>query len=100
MIQRTNPDGSVTWIPLDPANTDYQAELVDRIKAEKFKTDEAFYDALKAEADKVQAETDENQTKRAEHNANAKSAEDALLTAKLKAVLKTLTSEEIARIIR
>jgi len=26
-IKRTNPDGSFTWIPLDPSNADYQAYL-------------------------------------------------------------------------
>ena len=26
-IQRTNPDGSLTFIPLDPANSDYQRYL-------------------------------------------------------------------------
>jgi hypothetical protein len=26
-VKRTNPDDSVTWIPLDPANSDYQAYL-------------------------------------------------------------------------
>jgi hypothetical protein len=27
MIKRTNEDGSVWWIPTDPANSDYQAYL-------------------------------------------------------------------------
>ena len=26
-IVRTNDDGSITWIPTDPANSDYQAYL-------------------------------------------------------------------------
>ena len=26
-IKRTNPDGTITWIPTDPANSDYQAYL-------------------------------------------------------------------------
>ena len=26
-IKRTNADGSITWIPTDPANSDYQAYL-------------------------------------------------------------------------
>lgn len=26
-IQRTNPDGTITAIPVDPANSDYQAYL-------------------------------------------------------------------------
>ena len=27
IIKRTNADGSVSWIPEDPANSDYQAYL-------------------------------------------------------------------------
>jgi hypothetical protein len=27
IIKRTNEDGSVSWIPTDPANSDYQAYL-------------------------------------------------------------------------
>jgi len=27
IIKRTNEDGSETWIPTDPANSDYQAYL-------------------------------------------------------------------------
>ena len=27
MIKRTDQNGSVAWIPLDPANSDYQAYL-------------------------------------------------------------------------
>ena len=27
VIKRTNADGSETWIPTDPANSDYQAYL-------------------------------------------------------------------------
>ncbi len=26
-IKRTNADGSISWIPLDPANSDYQRYL-------------------------------------------------------------------------
>jgi hypothetical protein len=26
-VKRTNADGIITWIPLDPANSDYQAYL-------------------------------------------------------------------------
>jgi hypothetical protein len=26
-VVRTNDDGSVSWIPMDPANSDYQAYL-------------------------------------------------------------------------
>ena len=26
-VKRTNEDGSVSWIPTDPANSDYQAYL-------------------------------------------------------------------------
>ena len=26
-IKRTNEDGSITWIPIDPANSDYQEYL-------------------------------------------------------------------------
>ena len=28
LIQRTDKDGTITFIPLDPANSDYQAYLV------------------------------------------------------------------------
>ena len=27
VLKRTNKDGSTSWIPLDPANSDYQAYL-------------------------------------------------------------------------
>jgi hypothetical protein len=27
IIKRSNPDGSITWIPADSANSDYQAYL-------------------------------------------------------------------------
>ena len=27
IIKRTNEDGSISWIPFDPANSDYQAYL-------------------------------------------------------------------------
>jgi len=27
MLKRENADGSVTWIPIDPANSDYQRYL-------------------------------------------------------------------------
>ena len=27
LIKRTNDDGSISWIPFDPANSDYQAYL-------------------------------------------------------------------------
>jgi hypothetical protein len=27
MLKRTNEDGSISWIPKDPANSDYQAYL-------------------------------------------------------------------------
>jgi hypothetical protein len=33
-IKRTNEDGSITWIPTDPANSDYQAYLASQ-KEEK-----------------------------------------------------------------
>ena len=42
-IVRTNDDGSTSWIPLDPANSDYQAYL-NKDKAEQstpMVTDEA-----------------------------------------------------------
>lgn len=34
-IKRTNKDGSETWIPKDPSNSDYQAYLEQQANAEK-----------------------------------------------------------------
>ena len=33
-IKRTNEDGSITWIPIDPANSDYQEYLKHEATAE------------------------------------------------------------------
>ena len=29
IVERTAPDGTVTWIPMDPSNADYQQYLAD-----------------------------------------------------------------------
>lgn len=39
MIKRTDEQGQIVWIPLDPANSDYQAYLTkDEVKADEAKT--------------------------------------------------------------
>jgi hypothetical protein len=35
LVKRKNDDGTVTWIPADPANSDYQAYLAEIKKEEK-----------------------------------------------------------------
>lgn len=38
MIKRTDENGLIVWIPLDPANADYQAYLNPEVKADEAKT--------------------------------------------------------------
>jgi hypothetical protein len=89
MIERKNDDGSTTWMPLDPCNSDYRAELVNRIKDVKFATDESFLTAL-------QEEHHQNQTLEAKATENLPETAEvrATLAAKLKSAIKGLTLEE------
>jgi hypothetical protein len=55
MLKTENADGTTTFHPTDPNNSGYREALVERLANSSFKSDDEFYDALKAEHENVVA---------------------------------------------